>query len=73
MLIKTPVLSLFLITQDNSLAYSMSYYILIFPIYNIVLLFWGLVFNQLPFFLAFEKRMFKRIFRKPNLERGKLS
>lgn len=37
------------------------YYILILPIYNLVLLFYGFVFGQFHFFLEFEKRFFKRI------------
>src|SRR2546422_2968923 len=44
-----------------------AYYILILPVYNLVLLFYGFIFGQLKFFLEFEKRFFKRlvaIFRK---------
>src|SRR5258708_278291 len=43
------------------------YYILILPIYNIVLLFYGFVFGQFRFFREFEKRFFRRmgsLFRK---------
>lgn len=44
-----------------------AYYVLILPIYNIVLLFYGFVFGQFNFFLEFEKRFFRRmvsLFRK---------
>ncbi len=37
------------------------FYIGIFPIYNILLLGYGFIFGQFKFFLAFEKRFFKRI------------
>lgn len=32
------------------------------PIYNIVLLFYGFIFGQFPFFWNFEKRFFGRLF-----------
>ncbi|GHM99176.1 hypothetical protein WSM22_06660 [Cytophagales bacterium WSM2-2] len=44
-----------------------AYYILILPIYNLVLLFYGFIFGQFRFFLDFEKRFFRRmtsLFRK---------
>lgn len=44
-----------------------AYYVLILPIYNIVLLFYGFVFGQFNFFLEFEKRFFRKmasLFRK---------
>ncbi len=44
-----------------------AYYILILPIYNVVLLFYGFIFGQFNFFLEFEKRSLKRmasLFRK---------
>ncbi len=37
------------------------YYILILPIYNLVLLMYGFIFGQFKFFVAFEKRFFKRL------------
>jgi hypothetical protein len=40
------------------------YYILIFPIYNLVLLFYGFIFGQFKFFWAFEKRFLKRFSRR---------
>ncbi len=38
------------------------YYVLILPIYNILLLMYGFIFGQFRFFWGFEKRFFKRIF-----------
>lgn len=37
------------------------FYVLIFPIYNIILLAYGFLFGQFKFFLNFEKRFFNRI------------
>jgi len=37
------------------------YYIVILPIYNLILLVYGFIFGQFHFFLEFEKRFFKRI------------
>jgi len=37
------------------------YYILILPVYNVILLFYGFVFGQFAFFWDFEKRFFGRI------------
>lgn len=42
---------------------TISYYVLILPIYNVLLLFYGLIFGQFRFFWDFEKRFFSRIFR----------
>ena len=42
-------------------AASIFYYILILPVYNIFLLFYGFVFGQFHFFWNFEKRFFTRI------------
>lgn len=41
---------------------TIAYYILILPVYNVVLLFYGFLFGQFPFFWDFEKRFFGRIF-----------
>jgi hypothetical protein len=39
---------------------SVVYYILILPIYNVFLLFYGFIFGQFQFFWNFEKRFFAR-------------
>jgi hypothetical protein len=38
-----------------------SYYILILPVYNLLLLFYGFLFGQFKFFWGFEKRFFGRV------------
>ena len=43
------------------IAASIIYYILILPVYNIFLLFYGFIFGQFHFFWNFEKRFFARI------------
>jgi hypothetical protein len=40
---------------------SIVYYILILPVYNVILLFYGFVFGQFDFFWNFEKRTLSRI------------
>lgn len=43
------------------------FFLITLPIYQILLLFFGFIFGQFRFFLAFEKRFFSRIFgRKKN-------
>ena len=44
--------------------FSVLYWVLILPIYNLFLLFYGFVFGQFDFFWAFEKRFFKRLIPK---------
>ncbi len=44
--------------------FSILYWVLIFPIYNLFLLFYGFIFGQFHFFWDFEKRFFKRLFGK---------
>ena len=43
--------------------FSVLYWILILPVYNLLLLFYGFIFGQFKFFWEFEKRFFKRMFR----------
>ena len=43
---------------------SLVYYVLILPIYNIILLFYGFIFGQFRFFWNFERRLFARLFSK---------
>ncbi len=55
------------IFQDmHPLWFSILYWLLILPIYNLFLLIYGFIFGQFKFFWAFEKRFFNRIFRRPN-------
>lgn len=64
LLIKKPVLALIAGNQENSLAASIVYYLLILPVYNVLLLGYGFAFGQFRFFWNFEKRFFKRIISK---------
>ena len=66
--IKKPILQFFAGEAGNSTQASVIYYILILPLYNALLLFYGFIFGQFPFFWAFEKRFFSRI---ANLFRSK--
>jgi len=60
-LIKRPVLHFFVGEGELPLWASAVYYVLILPIYNVLLLFYGLVFGQFNFFWSFEKRFFSRV------------
>ncbi len=59
--IKKPILQFFAGEAGSSTQASVIYYILILPLYNVLLLFYGFAFGQFPFFWAFEKRFFSRI------------
>lgn len=62
MFLKRPVVGYFTENDDQPLLFSILYYILILPFYNVVLLVYGALFGQFAFFWAFEKRFFNRIF-----------
>lgn len=49
------------INSETSVGSRILFYIGIFPIYNVLLLGYGFIFGQFKFFLAFEKKFFKRI------------
>jgi len=59
--IKRPLLYFFAGEAANNTQASVLYYLLILPLYNVLLLFYGFIFGQLTFFWAFEKRFFRRI------------
>lgn len=59
--IKKPLLTLLAGEAGNSTKASVLYYIFILPLYNVLLLFYGFILGQLPFFWGFEKRFFARI------------
>jgi hypothetical protein len=58
-----PVLAWLDITKDTSMRwdyiYTFLYIILIFPIYQVLLVFFGFISGQFKFFWGFEKRMLK--------------
>lgn len=64
MFLKRPVVAFFTEDGEQPLLFSVLYYILILPFYNVILLLYGALFGQFAFFWAFEKRFFGRIFRR---------
>lgn len=62
--LKKPVVSFFSGDGEQPLLFTVLYYILILPIYNVFLLIYGAIFGQFNFFWAFEKRFFSRLFGK---------
>jgi len=61
--IKKPILHFLVVARGDSTVASVIYYLLILPLYNIILLAYGFLFGQFRFFWEFEKRFFDRIFR----------
>lgn len=59
--LKGPVLLLLAGEPPYSASATIVYYVLILPIYNIILLAYGFLFGQFRFFWAFEKRFVKRL------------
>jgi len=64
--LKQPLLSFFGPREERSIWLSILYYLFIFPLYNVLLLFYGFVFGQFSFFWNFEKRFFRRLAGKKN-------
>ena len=60
--LKTPFFLYFFGDGPMPVWASVLYYILILPVYNLFLLFYGAILGQFQFFWAFEKRFFGRIF-----------
>jgi hypothetical protein len=63
--IKKPILHFLAGEQEASVTASVIYYLLILPLYNVILLAYGFLFGQFNFFWEFEKRFFNRIFKRP--------
>ena len=59
--LKRPVVA-WITGGEQTLVFSVLYYLLILPVYNLLLLFYGAVFGQFRFFWEFEKRFFGRLF-----------
>ena len=59
-----PVITEWLFKSGHSTWFSILYWILILPVYNLFLLVYGFIFGQFKFFWEFEKRFFNRIFRR---------
>jgi len=62
--IKKPILHFLAGKQEDSVTASVIYYLLILPLYNVILLAYGFLFGQFKFFWEFEKRFFNRVFRR---------
>ena len=61
--IKKPLLHFLAGDKGDTLTASVLYYILILPLYNVLLLGYGFLFRQFDFFWNFEKRFFQRLFK----------
>jgi len=61
MFLKNPLLGLIDPSYKESTTFTVLYYILILPVYNLILLFYGLIFGQFKFFWKFEKKFVKRM------------
>lgn len=61
MFLKKPVVAYFTGGEQN-LIFTIIYYILILPVYNLILLVYGFLFGQFKFVWEFEKRFFGRLF-----------
>lgn len=59
--IKRPLFEYWFPNGDKPMWAGTLYWILIFPVYNMILLLYGFVFGQFHFFWEFEKRFFNRI------------
>ena len=62
--IKKPILHFLAGEEEDTITASVIYYLLILPLYNVILLAYGFLFGQFNFFWEFEKRFFNRIFRR---------
>jgi len=69
MFLKWPVVAWASGDGEQPILFTVLYYILILPIYNVLLLIYGAVFGQFRFFWAFEKRFFRRLFGRKSLQR----
>ncbi len=60
--LKRPLFAYLFDTQPMPVWATIVYYLLILPVYNVILLIYGFIFGQFRFFWNFEKRFFARIF-----------
>ena len=66
MFLKRPIVGFFTGEGEQPVLFTVLYYVLILPVYNVILLLYGALFGQFGFFWAFEKRFFTRMMgRKP--------
>lgn len=65
MFMKKPITSwLYSDPEVNRTLFSVLYWVLIIPVYNVLLLMYGFVFGQFRFFWEFEKKFFRRMLGK---------
>ena len=64
MFLKQPVVAWVTGSGDPSIWFSVAYYVLILPVYNLILLIYGALFGQFQFFWEFEKRFVNRLLGK---------
>jgi len=64
--IKAPILDFIVGENEKTWVHSVIYFILILPIYNIILLIYGALLGQFKFFWEFEKKFLNRIFSRKN-------
>ncbi len=63
MFLKEPILSMIKPPEERNWMFTVGYYLLILPVYNLFLLIYGFIFGQFTFFWNFEKRFFARMAR----------
>lgn len=61
MFLKRPLVSLFTENGEQPVLFTVLYYILILPFYNLLLLAYGALLGQFRFFWEFEKKFFRRM------------
>ena len=64
LIIKRPITDWLYADQESSTVFTVLYWILIFPVYNVLLLLYGMLFGQFTFFWNYEKRFFSKILGK---------
>jgi len=62
-IIKKPLTAWLYPGSETSYIFTIIYLILILPVYNVLLLFYGFIFGKFRFFWEYEKKFFSKIFR----------
>jgi len=62
--IKKPIFDFLGISGQTGWVYTVLYLLAILPMYQLLLLFYGFIFGQFKFFWEYEKRFFRRVFRR---------
>ncbi|MFY0685967.1 MAG: hypothetical protein JXQ90_02320 [Cyclobacteriaceae bacterium] len=65
--LKKPIIDLIMGDAVQPTWFKVATWIIIFPLYNVILLFYGFVFGQFEFFWAYEKKMIGRFKRKKHV------